>query len=104
MYVFGTVPIHVHEPRHSRNPLFRMRESLLPIDAAIVVNLFVTCTVHCNWSGIKLLLLVHSWNTGGEPELILFWQLSYIASSACQWCLCTISLYGSTFTNNMQAL
>ena len=44
---------------------------------------------------------MHSWNTGDEPELIILWQ--WLHSQQCQWCLHTLSLYGSTSTNNTQA-
>ena len=37
-------------------------------------------------------------------DFILTISLAYIANSASQWCLRTINLYGSTSTNNTQAM
>ena len=34
----------------------------------------------------------------GELELIISWQ--YLHRQQCQWCLCAVSLYSSTSTNN----
>ena len=96
---------HLHMYMTSTLPLFTGDSVLTTPSTQETVKQALSDDEQSGMSGFHVyvstttMTILHSRNIGGEPELIII-----VTMATCAAVLSTVSMYGSAFTNNTQAL